>query len=260
MITEQKILINGLNVNYKVAGEGQPILILHGWGSSSDSWSKIQETLAKKGYFVVCPDLPGFGKSETPPEPWTLNNYAKLVIDFSNSQNLRDFYLIAHSFGGRIAVKLTTVYAERIRKLILCDSAGIKIKPEIKTKIILLMSEAGNAVFSLKPFVIFKDFARNFFYCFLRYKDYVKANSIMRETMKKVLVEDLLPEIPKIKNKTLIVWGDKDKMVPVKYAYLFKEKISDSRLEIFPKVGHSPHLEVPGLLSEKILNFLKNEF
>ena len=95
---------------------------------------------------------------------------------------------------------------------------------------------------------------------FIMYKMEDNAQRTEGEKMKKVLEEDLLPELPKIKTKTLIVWGDKDKMVPVKYAYLFKEKISDSRLEIFPKVGHSPHLEVPGLLSEKILNFLKNEF
>ena len=79
----------------------------------------------------------------------------------------------------------------------------------------------------------------------------------MKETIKKVLDEDLLSDLSKIKTKTLIVWGSVDKMVPLKYAHIFKEKIENSRLEIMPKVGHSPHLEDPKKLSEIILKFLK---
>jgi len=78
----------------------------------------------------------------------------------------------------------------------------------------------------------------------------------MRETIKRVLNEDLLSELPQIRTKTLIVWGAADRMVPVKYAHIFKEKIVDSELEIIPKIGHSPHLEVPKKLSEIVLKFL----
>jgi len=66
-----------------------------------------------------------------------------------------------------------------------------------------------------------------------------------------------LSEISQIRTKTLIVWGGTDRMVPLKYAHIFKEKIKDSQLEVIPKIGHSPHLEEPGKLSSIILKFLK---
>ena len=79
----------------------------------------------------------------------------------------------------------------------------------------------------------------------------------MKETIKKVINEDLLEDLSKIKIKTLIIWGAQDRMVSVRYAHIFKEKIENSELEILPKIGHSPHLESPQKLSEIILKFLK---
>lgn len=256
-MTEEKILINGLKVNYKIAGEGPAILVLHGWGGASDSWVKFQEILAKKGYKVIAPDFPGFGKTSPPPESWGIEDYSNLILNFTKKLGVGDFFLLGHSFGGRIAIKFTTKYPEKLKSLILCASAGIKPKPGLKTRIIYWMARIGNAVFTPKHLVRFKDSVRNLFYIFLRNRDYVKANGVMRETIKKVLSEDLLLDLSKIKTKTLIIWGEIDKMVPLKYAHIFKENIKDSKLEILPKIGHSPHLEVPEKFSEIVLSFIK---
>jgi pimeloyl-ACP methyl ester carboxylesterase len=254
---EKKISINGLESNYKIAGEGPAVLILHGWGGSSDSWIKVIEILTKQGFKVICPDFPGFGKSKTPLSPWSLENYTDWINEFTKFLNLDKFFLIAHSFGGRIAIKFTVKYPEEIKSLILCASAGIKPTPGLKTRIIFRLARVGNAVFTPKHLTRFKDGARNFFYIFLRHKDYVKANGTMKETIKKVLEEDLLSDLEKIKIKTLLIWGGNDKLVPLKYANIFKEKIENSELEILPKIGHSPHLEVPEKLSYIIINFLR---
>ena len=87
--------------------------------------------------------------------------------------------------------------------------------------------------------------------------DYAKASKVMKETMKRVLEEDLFMYLSGIKTKTLIVWGKKDELVPVEHAYVFKEEIKDSQLEIISNIGHSPHLKVPEKLSNIILYFLK---
>lgn len=255
---EKKILINGLETNYKIAGEGKPLLVLHGWGGSSDSWIKTQRILADQDYKVICPDFPGFGKSVPPNTPWGIDDYAKWVNDFADSLNLKEFFVTAHSFGGRIAIRFGIKYPQRIKSLILCASAGIKPKPGLKTRIIYWIARIGNAIFTPKHLTRFKDAARNLFYIFLRNKDYVKANGTMKETIKKIFEEDLLPDLSKVKTKTLIIWGEIDKMVPLKYAYIFNEKIKDSKLEILPKIGHSPHLEVPEKLSEIINDFFKS--
>jgi len=256
-MSEEKIYINGLDINYKVAGKGQPVLILHGWGGSSGSWVEVQKILSRKGYLVIIPDFPGFGRSITPPKAWGIREYTDLILEFTEKLRLDNFFLVGHSFGGRIAVKFTVEHPEKVRSLVLCDSAGIKPKPGPKTLIIFWLARIGNAIFTPRHLQRFKDTARNFFYIFIRHKDYVKANGVMKETIKKVLDEDLLSDLSKIKTKTLIVWGSMDRMVPLKYAHVFKEKIENSRLEIMPKVGHSPHLEEPEKLSEIILKFLK---
>jgi len=123
--------------------------------------------------------------------------------------------------------------------------------------IIFWLAKVGNAIFTPKHLQRFKDSARNIFYIFLRNKDYVKANGTMKKTIKKVLDEDLFSDLAKIKTKTLIIWGAQDRMVPLKYANVFKKNIENSKLEIIPKAGHSPHLENPKKLSEIILEFIK---
>jgi len=256
---EKQILINNLKTNYKIAGLGPVVLILHGWGGSSDSWLNVQEILVKNGYQVIVPDFPGFGKSENPPTPWGIKEYTDFVFNFVNQLKLDQIFLLGHSFGGRIAIRFTTLYPEKVKRLILSNSAGIKAKPDLKACLIFLLVKWGNALFKKKVLVEFKDYARNFLYFFLRKRDYVKANEFMKKSMKKVIEEDLLPDLPKIKNNTLIIWGNKDKMVPVKFAKVFKEKIKNSQLIVFPNVGHSPHLETPEKLAQTILDFLETD-
>lgn len=262
---EKQTLINDLEVNFKISGEGKTspstgrqVLILHGWGGSSDSWIDVQNRLSSQGFKVICPDFPGFGKSKTPPKPWSVRDYMKWMVSFIDFLNLDRFFLIAHSFGGRIAVKFANNYPERIEKLILCASAGIKQNPSFKTRVLFWIAKTGNMLFTPKILRRLKDRARSIFYIFLRNRDYAKANSTMKKTIIKVLEEDLLPDLAGINAKTLLIWGEGDKMVPVKYAEIFRENIKNSKLEILPKISHSPHLEVPEKLSEIIIQFLKS--
>ncbi len=255
-MNKKTVLINGLETYYEIAGVGPAILILHGWGGSSSSWSKIKTTIAGNGYSVICPDFPGFGKSQVPKTTWGISEYVEWTRNFMKSLNLDKVFIIGHSFGGRVAISLTSHYPENVESLILCSSAGIKHDPSLKTKTIFKLAKIWNAIFSLKLLIGIKDRARDFFYLFLRHKDYAKANLAMKEIMKKVLAEDLSPLLSKINVKTLIVWGDKDKIVSPKDAFIFKEKIEKSKLELLSGVGHSPHLEEPEKLADIILKFL----
>ena len=258
MIDEKEILIDNLKVNYKITGEGEPLLILHGWGGSSNSWVEVQKILAKQNFKVIILDLPGFGKSISPPSPWTVEDYCQFIVNFINRIGLEKINLMGHSFGGRIAIKFAVLYPERLKKLILCASAGIKHPLNFFQKIIFKLAIFGNFLFSKRPFKRFKDVAQNFFYTFLRQKDYAKAKGIMKETLKKVLEEDLRPELSQIKINTLLIWGEKDKAVPIKDAYLMKEHIPQSVLEIIPGASHTPNLEMPEKIADIVGNFLAN--
>ncbi len=254
---EKTVFVDNLKINLKVIGQGEPLLILHGWGSSIKSWLKVQEFLAEKGFKVIVPDLPGFGESSVPEKAWTVVDYKNFIIRFTEKIGLNQFFLLGHSFGGRISIKFAQKYPEKIKSLILCNSSGIKLELDQKTKMIYSLTRLGNTLFSKRLLSKFRKLAKKVFYFFLRHKDYVKANKIMRKTLKLVISEDILPALSQIKTRTLIIWGEKDDIVPLKAAYIFKEKIPDSELKIFPNVKHSPHKQIPEKLAETIIDFVK---
>lgn len=253
-MSEEKIFVNGIKTNYKIAGHGNPLIILHGWNGSSDSWEKVIQFLSQN-FLVICPDFPGFGKSQPPFFPWSLNDFVFWLKSFTELLRLESFFLLGHSFGGRVAIKFSIFFPEKIKKLILISSAGIKGKLDFKSKIIFQIAKIGNALFTPKILRRFKDGARNIFYLFLRNRDYAKAKGTMKETMKKVISEDLTKLLSEMKIETLLIWGERDKLVPPIYGKIFNEKIKNSKFILLSKIGHSPHLECPEKLAQIINQF-----
>ena len=97
--------VNGLKINYEEKGEGDLIVLLHGWGSNITLFANMIELLSKK-YKVVAMDMPGFGKSEEPKEPWDVSAYVQFVIDFLKEYDAKEVMLLGHSFGGRVIIKM----------------------------------------------------------------------------------------------------------------------------------------------------------
>ena len=260
MIEEKKIFINDLKINYKIAGvdsPGEPLLILHGWAGSSNSWIEVQKILAGNGFKVICPDLPGFGKSQSPPFGWSVKDYSDFALEFVEKLGFQKINLMGHSFGGRISIKSSIFYPEKLENLILCATAGIRHNLNFYQRIVVNLARIGNYLFSRKPLRRYQDSIRNIFYMILRQRDYLKVKGTMRETFQKIVIEDLEPDLPKIKTKTLIIWGKDDKTVPLKDAFVLKEKISQSTLEIIPKTSHTPNLEAPEKVAEILSHFLR---
>jgi len=231
-----------------------PILILHGWGSSSKKWESVKEILESKGFEVYTPDLPGFGTSSPPEKPWSVDDYRDWVEKFCEKNNLSQFFLLGHSFGGRIAVKLAVKYPERVAGLILCGVPAIRDDSGVRD-ITMQTSSAFSKKFSFLPFY---PFLRKLFYKFLvRQSDYINLEGTMKETFKKVVNEDLSAYLPQIRVKTLVLWGEKDEYVPLQMASMIKSRVLNAELLIIPNIGHSPYLEIPNAFAELIINFIQ---
>ena len=204
---EKKVLINNINTNFTVAGEGAPILILHGWGGSSASWVDVQNKLSNSGYKVYCPDLPGFGNTKNPEHDWGVSDYVVWVEEFVKSQELNKFILIGHSFGGRISIKFSNYYPEQVDSLILCDSAGLKIRPSFKRMLVLMFVGFFKLIFGITFFQEMKKSLKDLLFFTISNTDYGRANEVMKGTMKRVIDEDLMIYLKDITVRTLIVWG-----------------------------------------------------
>ncbi len=238
------ITVAGQRVAYEEAGQGEAILLLHGWGASARLYAPLQQMLAQK-YRVLALDFPGFGESPEPPEAWDVDAYADLALGFLRALGVERCALVGHSFGGRVIIKLAArqLHAPRFTKLVLIDSAGIKPTPSKKATRRGRRYSLGKKVLSLKLMrTLFPQAIEN-----LRQKhgsaDYKAASPLMRQVLVKTVNEDLTPLLEKITPPTLLIWGRNDADTPLAHGQLMESKIPGAGLVILENAGHFSFLE-----------------
>jgi pimeloyl-ACP methyl ester carboxylesterase len=238
-----------MKINYQVFGDGKPFLILHGWGSNSDRWVPVAEKIAEKGFRVIVPDLPGFGKSDALSVPWNTNKYIDWLEKLVKELNLQEFYLLGHSFGGALASKMAVKHMQDVKKLFLVSAACVRKKTNTKK-----FSAIVAKIVKIFYFVPYYAFFRKAIYKFIiRKSDYVYVEGIMKETYLNVVEEDLSFHLPFIKVPTIIIWGDKDELTPISDAYFIEGQIKKSKIIVIPGAGHDLNRKYPEILAEKVL-------
>ncbi len=248
---ERQVITGNLKINYRIFGQGTPMLVLHGWQSNSERWQKTAELLAAANIQAIIPDLPGFGKSQEPLSAWSPDNYVDWLVVFCHQvPELKDsFYLAGHSFGGALAAKFAIKYPQKVKKLFLISSACVR---QMKTSKKMLW-RASKIVKVLAFLPGYETFRKGFYKFILRKTDYLQVGGIMKETYLKVISEDLSHKINFLKVPVVIIWGDKDTSTPFDQARFINQKIYHSKLIIIPGANHSLQMEVPEVLAEKIL-------
>lgn len=225
------------------------LIILHGWQSSKEKWQKVKELLEGPGLKVVALDLPGFKPENQLSRPWNLDNYVAW-LENELTAYAEPVYLLGHSFGGRLAIKMAAKNPAKLKGLILVGAAGIKNR-SLSVRFWRQLAE----IFSPRA----NNLAKRFFYRFiLRKKDYLEARGHLKQTMANAIAEDLMPLLAQIKKPTLLVWGKKDALTPIKDGRLMNKEIKNSRLEVLPQNGHSLHLECPEKLAQAVKGFIES--
>lgn len=238
------------------------LVILHGWQSSKEKWQSVKELIEKTGIKVFNPDIPGFKQETKLDKAWTLDSYLEWFDEYvkNHPELINGFFLLGHSFGGRMTIKISSQGKYNLNGIILVSAAGIKSKPAVYKKILFFFAQLIR-VLKIEEIPLISGvyiFLRKLFYRYiLRKTDYLQATGFLKDTIKNVLTEDLTLLLEKISTPTLIIWGKKDKITPLKDAFLMKEKIKDSKIELIDSADHAVHLQEPERLAELIINFIK---
>lgn len=248
--------IGGLNINYTDKGEGDLVVILHGWGSNITLHEHMIGILQRK-YRVVAMDMPGFGESDEPSEAWNVDNYVDFVLEFLKDYNPRRVTFMGHSFGGRVIIKLCSRDLPfEIEKVVLIDSAGVMPKKTLKQKTKQKLYKATKSIYSSAPVQkMFPEALEN-----LRKKngsaDYNAASPVMRQTLVKVVNEDLCDLMPNVKAPTLLVWGTADDATPLSDALIMEKLMPEAGLVKFEGAGHYSFLECREQFGRVLCSFM----
>ena len=208
------------------------MIFLHGWGGSTDSFLGVAKNI--RNYRITLIDFYGFGNTPHPDYPLCLDDFINGVKEIITFYNMDEVVLCAHSFGGRVAIKLASENPKYLKKIVLVDSAGIPPKRGLKYK------------FKIFTYKFFKALKINLNF---GSADYKSLDGAMKKTFVNIVNEDLTEYLQYISVPTLIVWGDKDVDTPLYMAKKLNEKIKDSGLVIL----HGTHFCYIECLNEFIL-------
>ncbi|MFC1959086.1 alpha/beta fold hydrolase [Chloroflexota bacterium] len=240
-VSREKITVQGLPTAYAVQGAGPAaVLALHGWGGNIESFWPVAQQLAPLGsYTIYVLDLPGFGETAPPPEPWGVPEYADFVLAFLDALGLDRMHLLGHSFGGRISLILGADHADRVDKMVLANSAGVPNPPNpLRDSAV----KAAKSVLGLPGLKRLYEPTRRKAYEQLGATDYLDAGAL-QETFVKVVAQDLLPYAARISRPTLLVWGDQDQDTPLWQGKKLAQTIPGAGLVEYAGAGHFSYLD-----------------
>ena len=235
----------GVDINYIEYGEGDDIVLLHGWGQNIAMMKPVGDKL--KGHIIIL-DLPGYGESTEPPNVWTIYDYVECVHEFLNSIGVKNPIMMGHSFGGKISLAYASKY--KVKKLVLFASPfkkGIEKMP-LKTKIL----KAAKKIPLLNKL---EGFAKKH----IGSTDYKNASEMMRKILVETVNLDIREDVKKIKCPAFIFWGTNDEAIPVEDAKELESLIPDAGLVIYEGCTHYAYLEMLPQVIKVIRVFLEGE-
>jgi pimeloyl-ACP methyl ester carboxylesterase len=235
--------------NFIEAGEGTPIIVLHGLMGGLSNFEGVTNFFPEKGYKVIIPELPIYSMSLIKTNVKSFANYVK---DFLDSRELTDVILLGNSLGGHIALLFSKMYPEYVKGLVITGSSG------------LYESAMGSGYPKRGDYEFIKKKAEDVFYdpktatkeMVDEVYDTVNNRHKLIRTLaiaKSAIRHNMAKDLPKMKQPTCIIWGKNDKVTPPNVADEFHELLPDSDLYWIDKCGHAAMMEIPDTFN-KILD------
>jgi pimeloyl-ACP methyl ester carboxylesterase len=275
---EWQIELHGRRVVYRVAGNGPPVVLIHGMLNSSSHWRGVALNLARD-HTVIAPDLIGHGDSAAPRGDYSLGAHASSIRDLLAAIGIDRASIVGHSLGGGVAMQFFYQFPQRVERLVLISSGGLghEVSPVLRTAALpgisallsltihqgltgALMDGGGRLrAREVRLGVYLQALARA-----LRPLENGEARQAFLQTLRAVIdvhgqrvsATDrlyLLERMP-----TMIVWGERDNTIPLQHGRKAHEAIPHSHFKTLPRASHFPHLEDPEGLSQALREFIRD--
>ena len=273
----QHVSIHGHDMAYQMEGSGPPLLLLHGIAGSSRTWRDVTPELTDR-FTVIAPDLMGHGQSEKPIGDYSLGAFASGIRDLLEVLSIDRTTVVGQSFGGGVAMQLAYQHPERCERLVLVDSGGLGREVSWMLRFMTLpgseyampvifpgfvrdwgdglfrwindrgirlgrIGEMWSAYASLAESENRQAFARTI-------RSVIDPGGQTVSAMDRLYLATLMP--------TLIIWGDRDDIIPVSHAYAAHQAIPGSRLTIIAGAGHFPQIEAPEEFVDALVDFIES--
>ena len=261
-VRSRTVVVHGYRVHYLVEGpeNGEAVVLVHGLGGSAEDWRSLAPFLARAGYRVYIPDLPGYGRSERPADfSYTVRDEAAIVIGFMDALKLDRVNLGGWSMGGWIVQLIAGDEPQRILRLMLFDSAGLHVQPDWNTNLFTPataqeLDQLDALLFPHPPPVpgfVARDILR-----FSAGRAWVMQRAMASMLTGRDVTDALLPQL---KMPVLIVWGSEDRIMPLAQGQAMHKLIPQSEFEVFDGCGHLAALQCADAMGPRVTAFVKKQ-
>ncbi len=270
--------INGLKLCYKECGEGYPVILIHGIGGKKETW--IAQVAALSNHFrTITFDMRGVGKSDRPNMPYTMELLADDVSGLMDFLSIETAHIIGRSLGGMVAQYVSLKYPEKVNKLVLMttnprvpDEQAAELIKKGRIKEIKQLKKDPEKSFWQKARILFhKDFRKKMkrnqekkYYGIFSADDLIKETTKYPATPQDIenlsntlKSHDILSQIHKISNETLLISGSHDRLTPKTSMMEIHNRLPNSKISVFENSGHFLHLSRAPEVNKILIRFLK---
>ena len=273
----EEITLHGHTVTYRRAGWGPLLVLIHGITGSSATWEEVIEPLAER-YTVVAPDLLGHGLSAKPRGDYSLGAYASGLRDLLAALGHEKGTIVGHSLGGGVAMQMAYQFPERCERMVLVSSGGLGREVHLLLRAATLpgsevvlpllaasgVRRAGDAAggflrrFGVRAGADLDEMWRGFSSlgdAEARHAFIHTLRGLIEPTGQRVNATDrlyLAQNMP-----TLLIWGERDPIIPIRHGRAASEMIPGARFEVFPEARHFPHRDDPRRFVKVLSDFIE---
>ncbi len=253
-VIDDSVTLNGQTLHWYEAGDGRPVVLLHGGGGTGRAFLAQLTHLSDRGYRVLAPDMPGFGRSDWFQSISRMPDIGPVLFQWLDAIHLESVVLGGNSMGGRVSLSMASLHPERIEALVILDSVGLHL-PDVPVINPLTLPQSGYTAGLVYDPARYK--ARTPY----RTLDDARELNRGRASFARYLDEGEIGPDPhldlgRLTMPTLLIWGREDQIVPVAYGRALDHALADSELLIIEHCGHLPHIEESEITNQTILDFL----